>query len=42
MVILHKNYNGYYFDTVGNFYIMCESSTDDIVMITNSLDLNIK
>lgn len=38
-IILHKNYNGYYLDTVGTFYALCESATDDVVVLTNSLDV---
>lgn len=42
MITLHKNYNGYYFDELSDFYILCEIATDEIILITNSLDLNIK
>lgn len=39
-IILHKNYNGYYLDTVGTFYALCESATDDVVVLSNSLDVD--
>lgn len=42
MIILHVNYNGYYFTKAGNFYLFCESATDNIIMLSNSLDFKCK